>query len=170
MTDSCKHAVFHLTYKKRYNSYYEGGTVCCLTYPAANTKLCNKQNHPAHTEISLLFPEGRPLHLSLGLGLQRLLLARHLVPVSYQHLVRARAPASQMLPALDPCQQRCFQLALSLHLLPSALRQAALSPLCLDSSRANNRVLAPAPPVLVSVDHPLPFWSLVGIHESASEV
>lgn len=53
LTDSWKHAVFHLSYKKRYNSYYEGGTICCFTYPAAN--ISSVTNETAQHMLKLLF-------------------------------------------------------------------------------------------------------------------
>lgn len=115
--------------------------------------------NPAYLDISLLFPKGHPLRFCLALGLQHRLPARHLAPVRHQHLARAKGPASRALQVLDHCRRRCFQLVLSLLLLPSARWQAALSPHCLDSKRPNSRVLAPVPPALVSANQPLPFWS-----------
>lgn len=64
--------------------------------------------------------QGHRLRFCLALGLQRLLLAQPLAPVSHQHLAQAQAPASQVLQVLDRCRQRCFLLALTLLLLPLA--------------------------------------------------
>lgn len=64
--------------------------------------------------------QGHRLRFCLALGLRRLLLAQPLAPVSYQHLAPAQALASKALQVLGRCRHRCFLLALSLLLLPSA--------------------------------------------------
>lgn len=73
-----------------------------------------------HTDVSLFFPEGRPLPFCLALGPQRLPPTWRLAKRWWLAGARTKAPASRALQVLDRCRQQCSRLVLSLLLPPSA--------------------------------------------------